>query len=417
MAIARLGAASTKAIRCGVKTTYYFDAYLKGFGFKVTPANARSWFIEYRLKDAGRRSSKKRLVIGSAATLTAEQARRAARDMLARVRLGGNPAGDQAESRRGVTLSELANAFLVEHVEAKRKGPTAKYYRSAFERLIEPKLGKAKAEKLTRAEIAKLHLANSATPYQANRLLAILGAMYTFGAKRGLVPEGCNPARGIERYKEEGRERFLTPDELQRLGDALREAETVGVPWQEDPTRPRSKHAPQLDESRRTVLGAHATGAIRLLLLTGCRLREILNLRWSEIDFDRSMLFLPDSKTGKKAVVLNEAAMRVLESLPRTGQFVIAGNVAHKPRADLNKPWRLVARRAGLSGVRLHDLRHSFASVGAGGGHGLPIIGKLLGHTQALTTQRYAHLDADPLRRASNTIGETIANALGEART
>ena len=180
-----------------------------------------------------------------------------------------------------------------------------------------------------------------------------------------------------------------------------------------DNTKPLSKHMAKL-EKRRTVLGPHAAGALRLLILTGARLREILHLRWEHIDFDRGLLLLPDSKTGRKTIILNAPAMLVLSSIPRASEFVIAGDKPDRPRADLHRPWKLVARHAGIGGVRLHDLRHTFASFGAGSGLGLPIIGKLLGHSQASTTQRYAHLDNDPLRRASNSIASTISAALGE---
>jgi integrase len=161
--------------------------------------------------------------------------------------------------------------------------------------------------------------------------------------------------------------------------------------------------------------------AMRLLLLTGCRLREILHLCWDEVDFERGLLLLPDSKTGRKTVILNAPALALLSDAPRLGVYVIAGDKAgakdEKPRSDLKKPWAAVTKRAKLDNLRIHDLRHSFASFGAGGGMGLPIIGKLLGHTQAATTARYAHLDADPLRRASNAIGNSIAAAMGEPVT
>jgi integrase len=151
------------------------------------------------------------------------------------------------------------------------------------------------------------------------------------------------------------------------------------------------------------------------LLFTGCRLREILHPRWEHVDLERGLIFLPDSKSGRKTVILNAPAMAILEGLERIGPYVVPGDDPQSQRADLKRPWKAVVRRAGLQGVRLHDLRHTYASFGAGGGLGLPIIGKLLGHTQASTTQRYAHLDADPLRLASNAIGGRIAAAL-EAR-
>jgi integrase len=231
------------------------------------------------------------------------------------------------------------------------------------------------------------------------------------------LPVGFNPARGLDKYPERGRERFLSAAELARLGDAIREAETTGLPWDADATKPTAKHGPK-QKSGRTVIGQHAAAAIRLLILTGGRLREILHLRWDHVDLERGLLLLPDSKTGKKAIVLNAPAMAVLSTLPRVGAYVVAGQDAgledERPRADLNKPWRAVRKRANLEGVRIHDLRHTHASIGAGAGLGLPIIGKLLGHTKAATTQRYAHLDTDPLRRASDRIGARLAAALGE---
>ena len=250
-------------------------------------------------------------------------------------------------------------------------------------------------------------------------MLAIVGSLYSFAGKHDLVPQGFNPARGIEKYPEQGRERFLTSEELGRLGDAIREGETDGLPYVVDQTKPKAKHAPK-EENRRTVIGPHAAAAMRLLILTGARLREILHLKWEHVDFERGMLILPDSKTGKKAIVLNAPALDVLANLARIGDYVIAGQAAgtkdERPRSDLKRPWTAVAKRAGLKGVRIHDLRHTHASVGAGAGLGLPIIGKLLGHTQAATTARYAHLDADPLRRASERIGNQIASAMGDTK-
>jgi integrase len=148
-------------------------------------------------------------------------------------------------------------------------------------------------------------------------------------------------------------------------------------------------------------------------MLTGCRLREILHLRWQDIDFERGVLNLPDSKTGQKKVLLAGSALAILSDLPRSGVYVIAGNDPEKPRADLHRPWARIIKHAGLDGLRLHDLRHSYASIGAASGIGLPALGKLLGHNNPSTTQRYAHLADDPLRRASEEIANTIAAAIG----
>jgi integrase len=152
-------------------------------------------------------------------------------------------------------------------------------------------------------------------------------------------------------------------------------------------------------------------------LFTGCRLREILNLQWEHVDLERGLLFLPDSKSGRKTVILNAPALTVLNGIQKTGPFVVPGDNPESPRADLKRPWAAITTRSGLSGVRLHDLRHTYASFGAGGGLGLPIIGRLLGHSQVSTTARYAHLDNDPLRRASEAIAGRISAALQGKRS
>jgi integrase len=350
------------------------------------------------------------LTLGSLGTLTPDEARRAARHELAKVRLGSDPVRDKVDTRKAATVAEIARAYLDDHAHAKRKPRTAEHYRDVIERVVLPDLGTMKAEAVTRADVARLHLKWRHTHVQANRMLSILSGVYGFAGKRGLVAEGTNPVRGIEKFPEARRERFLSVDELVRIGAAIRAAETEGVAWDVDEANPNAKHTPK--NNRRTIIGQHAAAALRLLIFTGARLREILHLRWAEVDFGRGLLLLPDSKTGKKAIILNAPALAILSELPRVGLYVIAGENPDAPRADLKRPWEVVARHAGLEGVRLHDLRHTYASVGAGSGLGLPIIGKLLGHAESRTTERYAHLDNDPLRRATTRIGEELASAL-----
>jgi integrase len=397
---------------------FVWDDTLRGFGLRLQPTGAKSYVVKYRA-GSGRGAPTRRVTLGRVGTLTPDEARALARKTLGAVAHGSDPATLKAAERRASTLRELAEIFLVEHVETKRKQTTAAHYRSLLKNVVLPELGSRKAEQVTPSDLAKLHAKMHGRPYQANRMLEVVGSLYSFAGKRKILPLGFNPARGIEQYPEKGRERYLSADELSRLGDAIREAETVGLPYEIDETKPTAKHAPR-EAHRRTKIAPYAAAAVRLLILTGARLREILHLKWEHVDLERGLLLLPDSKTGKKAIVLNAPALAILVNLPRIGAYVIAGQAAgteaDKPRADLNRPWRAIVKRAGLNGLRLHDLRHTHASVGAGLGLGLPIIGKLLGHTQPSTTARYAHLDNDPVRRASEHIGTRLAAAMGDLK-
>lgn len=402
------------SLKSGAGEYFVWDNSLAGFGVRVQSTGARSYVVKYRAGN-GRGAPTRRLTLGKVGTLTPDEARTLAKKTLGSVAHGADPAAQRAAEKRASTLAEVAEQFLTEHVAAKRSASSAKSYRDLLERLAIPDLGKRKAEKITTAEIQRLHSKHGGSPYQANRLLRVLSSMFTFAGKAHVVPVGFNPCRGIEYFPEEGRERYLSTPELAKIGEAVREAETIGLPYAVDPSKPKAKHAPK-EGNRRTVIGPHAAAALRLLIFTGARLREILHLKWDEIDFERGLLLLPTSKTGKKTIVLNAPALAILNELPRASEYVIAGASSDKSRSDLKKPWKAVAKRAGLTGVRIHDLRHTHASVGAGAGLGLPIIGKLLGHTQPATTQRYAHLDNDPLKRASEHIGSRLAAAMGDVK-
>jgi integrase len=292
-----------------------------------------------------------------------------------------------------------------------------------------PKLGTRKAASITPTDIAALHQSLRDKAVTANRVRDVVSAMYGWAIKSKLLPKGMeNPAAGIEKFRETKRERYLSTEEIQRLGAAIREAETIGIPWEPDPEK-MMKHAPK-PKNRRVTIDPAVAAALRLFILTGARLREILGLTWDMVDLERGLLLLPDSKTGERAIVLNAPAQAILAGLPRVDRYVIPGRpkalpdgrAESRPRSDLKRPWSLVRKRAGLDAsaenpalrVRIHDLRHTHASIGVGANLGLPIIGKLLGHTQARTTERYAHLEADPLRKASDAIGRRIADALGD---
>lgn len=402
----------TKAIVDGLKpreVAYVaYDEKLTGFGVRVNPTGKKAWLIEYR--HGGRASQVRRLTFARVGELTPDEARERARRLLAGVRDGFDPIEERTEQRTAPTLNELAERWLAEHVQPKRKARTAEEYAALLKRCVLPSLGQRKAREIKRTDIIKLHHAMRDRPYQANRMLATLGSLFNWAMALGHVPEGQSPATRIARHPEKKRETYLSGEELVRLGETLRLAETEGLPWDTGDAGQRSKHG-RKPGGRRT-LSPFVVAAVRLLLLTGCRRNEILNLRWSEVDFERRRLHLSDSKTGRKSVALSPQALAILTELPRASAFVVAGGDPTKPRPDLNKAWDTIRQHAGIPEVRLHDLRHTYAAEAAGGGLSLPMIGRLLGHTQAATTHRYAHLADDPLDRAAEHVGSRLAAQL-----
>ena len=250
----------------------------------------------------------------------------------------------------------------------------------------------------------------------ANRVQALLSKMFELAEEWKLRPDGSNPCRGVKHYAENKVERFLSTGELARLGAALAAAERGELIVEEvDPAAPpiKRKRGGQKRFGPRSE-SPSVVAAIRLLLFTGCRVGEILSLRWSYVDLERKLLLLPDSKTGAKAVYLSEAAVQVLTAIERNSDndYVLEGNRVGQPIVSLRKPWLRLCAAAKLKNLRLHDLRHSFASVGAAGGLSLQMIGGLLGHTQPATTARYAHLAASPLHEAANAIGAKMLAAM-----
>jgi integrase len=379
----RISKRSVDALVCsaGKDREFLWDDALAGFGVGAFPTGRKVYVVQYR--QAGR---SRRATIGEHGRLTPDEARSEAKKLLGVAEAGSDPIAERRKDRAIQTFGQVAKDFLTLHVATKRKARTGNEYRRILQTCILPAIGSKRIVEVRRGDVARLHAKLVDTPYEANRMLALVSSIWNWAAKRDEVELSANPCRGIERYSEQGRERFLTSDELARLGDALRE----------------------------TRIDPFAAAAIRLLILTGARLREILDAQWPHVDIERGVIFLPDSKTGKKPVYLSAAALEVLAGLSRIegNPYIIPGEKAGQPKADLKKPWAAVCKAAALEGVRLHDLRHSFASIGAGASMGLPVIGKLLGHSQAATTHRYAHLDADPLRRAVDTIGATISAAM-----
>lgn len=368
-----------------------WDSEVKGFGIRAQRGGSKSYIIHYRA-GIGRGAPVRKVTIGKhGSPWTPEAARREARRLLGLVEGGADPAAEKLARAQAPTIADLAERFLAEHAEPKRKGSTAGEYRRLLDRLILPALGKRRVTEVTRPDIAKLHHSLRATPYQANRLLAVLGKMFNLAERWGLRPDGSNPCRHVEKFGERKRERMLSPTELARLGDTL--AAFEGSPY--------------------------AVAAVKLLVFTGARLGEVLGLRWEWIDFERGEARLPDSKTGAKTLHLPPPALAVLADLPRLdpNPYVIVGYKCGAAMVNLEKPWRVIRAAAGLHDVRLHDLRHAFAIVAASSGMGLPIIGKILGHAQPATTARYAHLASDPVKAAAAAVAGKIAAALNHGTT
>jgi integrase len=367
--------------------TALWDSELKGFGVRVQKGGAKSYVLHYRV-GSGRGAPLRKLTIGRhGSPWTPETARKEAKTLLGMIEDGADPAADKIMRREAPTIAQLAERFLAEHAEAKRKASTATEYKRLLDKIILPMLGKRKVADVTRADVTKLHHANRGAPYQANRVLAVLSKMFNLAERWGLRPDGSNPCRHVEKFAERKRERMLSPAELARLGDAL--ATHSGSPY--------------------------AVAAVKLLVFTGARLGEVLGMRWEWIDFERGEARLPDSKAGAKTLHLPPPALAVLAELPRLhgNPFVIVGQKPDAALVNLEKPWRAIRKPAGLDDVRLHDLRHAFASVAASSGMGLPIIGKMLGHSQPATTARYAHLASDPVKAAAAAVAGKIAAAMG----
>lgn len=409
MASIKLTHATVDALSPGEAAYITYDAALPGFGVRTNPTGRKVWLVEYRPSGGGRNARKRRYTFGTTETLPVADARTKAKRLLGRVHNDQDPMEERTEQRAALTISQLQEKFL------RLEGPTWKprtrdLFAFYFRKFIIPELGSKRARDVSHADVVRLHRKiGEHAPPTANRIVSVLRLLFNWAERAKDVPAGHNPARGVKRFKEQGKERYLTTAELGRLGEALREAETIGIEWEVDESGPTAKHLAK-KENRREVLSPFATGAIRLLLFTGCRKSEILTLRWEHVDLERGAFLLVDAKTGKRHVLLSAPATAVVATLHsiRIGSYVVAGDDPEQPRSDLNRPWRAIVKRAGLAGVRLHDLRHSFASVGAGGNLGLPIIGKLLGHRQPITTLRYAHLADDPLRRAG---GESPARS------
>ena len=373
----------------GAKITY--DSDVSGFGVRVTKGGARAYILNYRI--AGR---ERRYTIGSATEWKAAAARKFAADMKARIRLGHDPLAELEEARNARTVADLCDRFEEDHLPRLRPN-TQKQYRqsihgSARRKGIRDHFKHHKVEDLKHADIEDYHRKVSRTaPTMANRDLSVISRMLGLAVRWGWRQD--NPARGTERNQEEKRTRYLSQAEIKALTDAL-----LDLPDQQ------------------------AANVFRLMLLTGCRKGEALSARWDQIDLDAGRWIKPGSTTKQKTehrVPLSAAAVALLAEIDREGEFVFPGQIEGRHRQEVKKQWENICVAAGLvddegnKTVRMHDLRHTYASVLASAGLSLPIIGALLGHSQPTTTARYAHLMDDPLRQATERAAALVSGTEG----
>lgn len=391
---AKLTKATVESLKADKSPLIVFDTEIPGLVLKVTPSGAKVFQLRYRM--GGRLTPLKTFTLGRfGEALTVDQARRQVVVLKGQIKAGLDPAGEKKareQVQRGArTIAAVSHDFLASHGRHLKTRSLVEY-RNAFRLHIVPHLGIKTVRDLSRADVRRMHEGMAAYPVQANRTLQVLSAFMNWCIEGELRPESSgNPVSRVRRYSEEPRKRYLAPSEFAAIGDAIRncfESQTID-PWQ--------------------------AGIFRCLLLTGMRRGELQFLRWEHVNFDRRVFALPDSKVGARDIPISAPALEVLTSLPRvTGNpFVFCGRVREKPVSNLFKAWARVLEAAGIEvNTRIHDLRHSFASVGVGSNLSLPIVGAILGHSKGATTERYSHLAQDPVAAATERIADQIARHL-----
>jgi integrase len=382
------------------------DTELSGYGVRRQKSKDCVFFVKKSFKRA--RHYETIGIYGD--EWTEPKARDAALKIIAAIKNGADISGAKAKARAMPTLAEFA-AEVIENRAPTLKPTTNANYRAFLRRHVAPTdnngkllpgcLGRLKVDAVQKSDVTTLHRKLQHMPRGANQVLALLGVIFDEAREAKLLSEGAaNPARRIKKYPESLRDRFLTQEEFERLGETLRAIESDGS---EDP---------------------YAVMAIRLLIFAGSRRNEILSAKWSWIDFERGFLNLPSAKTGRRPVPLSLQALELLRLIPRVvgNPYVIVGKKRGQHLVGLNHIWQRIRKRADLKPViledgkeqhvRLHDLRHSFASLAAANGESLQVIGKLLGHTNPMTTARYAHLVGDQIHAAGNDVGERVAPSI-----
>lgn len=425
----RITKRTVDAIEPSLRDTFLWDTEIAGFGCKVTPKGTRIYVLQY-----SRGGRDHRVTIGRhGVEFTAEQARNEARRLRGLIASGENPALARSHERSIPTVAELGARYLNEYARPHKKPSAFAQDQRNLQNHIIPLIGSLKVSEIERQDVARMMRDIAAgktakdekTKLQgrrivrggeivANRVHALLSKMFQLAEDWKFRSAASNPCRGAKQFTEHKVERYLSVEELARLGSALNAAKHGHLVVDPEARAPEKRTRGGQKKVGPRFENRHAVAAIELLLLTGCRLGEVLNLRWSQVDFERRFLLLADSKTGAKTVYLSEAALRLIRDIERREEspYLFPGKGASEPLRTIRKPWEHICKAARLDNLRLHDLRHSFASVGAASGLSLPMIGALLGHSQPNTTARYAHLAASPLHQAVDEIGAKISKAM-----
>lgn len=397
---------------------WLWDTELRGFGVRVMPSGVTSFAVSYYAP--GLHLVRRRVTLGAYGPLTVDEARRAATAILARVENGDDPAQEKADGRRAATEETVEKIFAeyITYQKGLRKPRTVEFYESLGKLYIIPAMGKLPIAKITTRLVASLHrkIGNDGKAVTANRVSRLLRAFWGWAEKKEYV-SGKNPASKIDEYPEEGRQRFLNADEMARLGAAIHKAETVGVP-----AAPGRKKKPGTKRDRNEGMftselqPASPVGiaALRFLVFSGWREQEAMTLQWGFVDIETGRATLPDTKTGKSVRAIPAPALEVLaaQSKVRGNPYVFPGRREGQPLRDVQRLWYAVRHAAKLGDVRLHDLRHSFASAAVARGVPLIIIQRLLGHLDYRSTLVYAHSSDDARKLAADDVGKTIRDAM-----
>lgn len=386
---AKLSKKMIDAFEATGKLEYLWDAEVKGFGVVITPAGSKSFILNYRNQD----NRSRRKTIGKYGKLTVEQARDIARDLTYRIAKGDDPVQQDEWQRSQPTFEEVAKRFLDDHSAIRSRPATHASNVQILAHMLLPHFGKMKIRSIERKDIYDYLAKNRQRPIGANRSLACMSSIMSKAELWGYRERNSNPCFGVERFPENRRERFLSEQEFAALESAMQRAE------------------------RNLTESPHVLAMFRIMMHTGCRPGEARHLKWDYVDFTNRVIRLPKEATKEKRpktlfiTPYIEGVLKNIRRMEGNPYVIVSERNDGKPIADVKKPWDRIKNAAGITTeLHLHDLRHSHASMANALGYSLPMIGALLGHTQAQTTLRYAHLATDHLRQAAEDISNRIAN-------